>query len=350
MQFSSDTWSGAAPEIVEAIAREAAIHGSAYGGSKSDRAAEQRFAELFERDVSVYFVATGSAANALALAAFSRPAGAIFAHKESHVLEDELGGVEFLANGARVIPVGGPNGKFDPAALRHELGRFVPGSVRNGRPIAMTITQQTELGTHYSADEIRTLSAIAKERGLPLHMDGARLANAVAALGVSPAEITWKAGVDVLSFGATKNGCIAAEAVVFFDPDAGRDMPFIRKRAGHLFSKSRFMAAQFDTLLKDGLWLRLARQANAMADRLRSGLADVEAARVAWPTHGNEVFVIMRRATADRLEKLGASFYDWPEPQDTSIGLKEGESLYRLVASHSTRPEEVDTFIAALRG
>lgn len=350
MQFASDNWAGAAPAIVEAVAREASRSGAAYGASEIDRAVDQKFAEIFERDVAVFFVATGSAANALALAAVSKPAGAVFAHSESHVLEDEIGGVEFLAGGARVIPLEGPLGKIDPAALEAALARFVPGSVRTGRAVAVTITQQSELGTVYGAEEIRTLASIARSRGMALHMDGARFAAAVAQLGLTPAEMTWKAGVDILSFGATKNGCIAAEALVFFDPAQAEDMPFIRKRAGHLFSKSRFVAAQFDAYFRDGLWLSLAHHANAMADRLRAGLASGADAREAWPTRGNEVFAVLKRGQAERLQKAGATFYDWPQPHGATIGLGADESIYRLVTAFSTRPEDVDAFVARLSG
>jgi len=350
MQFASDNWTGAAPEIVDAVVREAARVGAAYGASEIDAAVEARFAEIFEHEAAVFFVATGSAANALALAAASKPAGGVFAHAESHIVEDEIGGVEFLAGGARVIPVEGPLGKLDPAALKAAVARFVPGSVRTGQPVAVTITQQTEMGTTYSPDEIRTIAAIAKGRDMPLHMDGARFAYALARLGISPAEMTWKAGVDILSFGATKNGCIAAEALVVFDPVLARDMPFIRKRAGHLFSKSRFVAAQFDAYFRDGLWLRLARHANAMGDRMRAGLAVVPNAREAWPTSGNEVFAVLRKADAERLKSAGAAFYDWPEPHGWNAGLSDDESIVRLVTAFSTRPEDVDAFLAVLRG
>ncbi len=350
MQFASDNWTGAAPEVIDAVAREGARSGSAYGTSAIDRAVEARFAEIFEHEAAVFFVATGSAANALALAAVSRPAGAVFAHSESHVIEDEIGGVEFLAGGARVIPVEGPLGKLDPAALKKALDRFEPGAVRTGQPVAVTITQQTELGTVYQASEIRALADIAKARDLPLHMDGARFAYALAQLGVSPAEITWKAGVDILSFGATKNGCIAAEALIFFDPALAKEMPFIRKRAGHLFSKSRFIAAQFDAYLRDGLWLRLARHANDMAERLRTGLAAASNAREAWATRGNEVFAVMRRADAERLTKAGAAFHEWPEPHGLTPGPGADEAIFRLVTAFTTRPEDVDAFLTALAG
>jgi len=350
MQFASDNWTGAAPEVMEAIVRESARSGAAYGASEMDRKAEQRFAEVFERDVSVFFVATGSAANALSMSTVARPGGAVLAHAESHVLEDEIGGVELLAGGARIVPVEGPLGKLDPAALTKALARFVPGEIRVGRPSVITITQQTEMGTAYTIDEIWALAAIARTRDVPLHMDGARFAYAIAQSGASPADMTWRAGVDILSFGATKNGCLAAEAIVFFNADHAKDMPFIRKRAGHLFSKSRFIAAQLEAYFHEGLWLRLASHANRMGERLRRGIDAAPNSRIAWPTAGNETFVVLKKEDAGRLRAAGASFYEWPKPYGFAGSIGKDEEIYRLVTAFSTRPEDVDYFLSVLRG
>jgi threonine aldolase len=214
--------------------------------------------------------------------------------------------------------------------------------------MAVSITQQTEAGGIYTPDEIGTIAEIAKGRDLPLHMDGSRFANALVHLGVAPAEMTWKAGVDLLSLGATKNGCIGAEAVVCFDAARAADLPYVRKRAGQLFSKSRFIAAQFDAWFRDGLWLKLARHANAMAGRLRSGLAARPHAREAWATDGNEIFVVLKRADADRLRQAGARFHDWHEPHGAGLSLAPDEILVRLVTSFVTEPEDVDRLLGAL--
>lgn len=349
MQFASDNWAGAEPRIVEAVAREAAKSGEAYGASASDRAIEQRFSEIFERDVAVFIVGTGSAANGLAMAAVAKPGGVVFCHRESHMVEDECGGVEYLTGGTRLITLEGSTGKLDPVTLRTAIARFDPEFVHAGQPMAVSIAQQTEAGGIYSLAEISAIAAVAKERALPFHMDGSRCANALVRLNVSPADMTWRAGVDLLSFGATKNGCMSAEAVVFFEPRLAAEMPFLRKRAGHLFSKSRFLAAQFEAYFRDGLWLELAGRAIAMADRLRAGLADTAHSRQAWPTEGNEVFAVVKRSAAARLRQAGAVFYDWPEPHGAALGLAAGECLVRLVTSFSTRPEEVDRLIAGLR-
>jgi threonine aldolase len=348
MFFASDNWAGAAPEIVEAVAREAARFGNAYGDSPIDREVEAHFSEIFERDVAVFFVGTGSAANALALAGVNRPGGVVFCHRESHIVEDECGGVEFLTGGARLIGLDGPVGKLLPVAVSAAISRYAPGFVHSGQPMAVSITQMTEAGGIYTPAEIQDVSRAAKERDLPLHMDGARFANALVHLGVSPAEMTWKAGVDILSFGGTKNGCIGAEALVFFDPAQAKDAPYLRKRAGQLFSKSRFIAAQFAAYFRDGLWLALARHSNGMADRLRAGLAAAPQAREAWPTHGNEVFAVLRRADAERLRRAGAFFHDWAEPRSAELGLAADEVLVRLVAAFATRAEDVDAFLGEL--
>ena len=346
MQFASDNWAGAAPQIVEAIAAEAARSGAAYGGSALDKAVEERFGEVFERDVAVFFVATGSAANGLAMAAVDRPGGVIFCHRDSHMVEGECGGVEYLTGGARLLGLEGAHGLLDPETLRAAIEGLTPASEHHGQGMAVSITQQTEAGTAYSPDAVRQVAAIARGRDMPLHMDGARFANALVHLNATPAEMTWKAGVDIVSFGATKNGCIAAEALVFFDRGMAGEMPFLRKRAGQLFSKSRFVAAQFEAYLSDGLWLNLARQANAMADRLRAGLAASSHAREAWPTAGNEVFAAVRRTDAERLRAKGALFHEWTRTKGVRLG--EDEMLLRLVTAFSTSAEEVDAFLAAL--
>jgi len=348
MFFASDNWAGAAPEIVEAVVREAAGFAASYGVSDTDRAIEARFSELFEREVAVFFVATGTAANSLGLAAVGKPGGAVFCHREAHIVEDECGAVEFQTGGARLMQLDGPDGKLVPKVVERAIDRLPPGFVHAGQPMAVSITQATEAGTAYSIAEIEEIAGICRERRLPLHMDGSRFANALVHLGVSPAEMTWRAGIDILSFGATKNGCICAEALIFFDPSMAADLPFMRKRAGHLFSKTRFVAAQFHAYLEDGLWLAMARHANAMADRLRAGLAQAEEARLAWPTQTNEVFAILSKERAAALKRAGAVFYDWPPPHGLEID-GGAEALVRLVTSFATKPEEVDRFLAALK-
>ncbi|MGV8939751.1 MAG: threonine aldolase family protein [Allorhizobium sp.] len=348
MFFSSDNWAGAHPLIAESLVREAGGYAAAYGTSDLDKRVEERFNDIFQREVAVFFVGTGTAANSLALASVLRPGGVTFCHSEAHVVADECGAPEFLTGATRLLPVEGPNGKLEPAALKTAIARFPPGAVHQGRPMAITLTQATEMGTVYGLDEIEAIAAIARDNNLPLHMDGARFANALVALDASPADMTWKRGVDILSFGGTKNGCWCAEAIVFFKPELAAEMPFIRKRSAQLFSKTRFISAQLEAYFEGGLWLDLARNANAMANRLRAGMSKAGKARLAWDTSSNEVFAVLPKDAAEQATEAGAKFYDWVEPTELPGLVKDGEILVRLVTSFSTTEDEVDAFLALL--
>jgi threonine aldolase len=350
INFASDNWAGAHPAIHEALGAQARGFASAYGTSEIDRLVEERFCEIFEREVAVFFVATGTAANSLSMALLNRPGGVVFAHCEAHMLEDEGGAPEYLTGGARLHGVPGALGRIGPEALDAAIRLFPAEFVHAGQPMAISITQATEIGTVYSLDEIAAISETARAHGLPLHMDGARFANALVTLDTTPAEMTWKRGVDVLSFGATKNGCWCAEAIVVMDPAKARDMPFLRKRAAQLFSKSRFVAAQFDAYFHGGLWLENARHANAMTARLAEQIAGSGNARLAWQPQANEVFAIIGQETAAALQERQVAFYPWKMPQDAGLELDQGEDLYRLVTSFATTVEEVDRFAEMLRG
>lgn len=346
--FTSDNWSGAHPAITEALARHSLGSADAYGASDLDRAVEARFNEVFERAVSVWFVSTGTAANALAMAAVNRPGGVVLAHREAHVIDSECGAVEAATGGARLVPVDGAEGRVDPNALRAEMARFAPGRVHDGQPMAVTITQGTEVGTHYAIPDIERIAEVARGRGVPLHMDGARFANALAATGASPADMTWRAGVDILSFGGTKNGCWCAEAIVFMDPPMARDMGFIRKRAAQLFSKTRFVAAQFEAHLADDLWLHTAARANATAASLRGAL-EAGGVALAWPTTTNEVFALPTAGQDAALRAAGIVGHAWTAPHSWS-GDPHGRTLRRYVTSFATEPAHVDAVRDALAG
>lgn len=348
MFFASDNWAGAHPSIAESLSREAAGYAAAYGNSDLDKRIEAKFNEIFEREVAVFFVGTGTAANSLALASVARAGGVTFCHFDAHVNCDEGGAPEFLTSASRLYPVEGIDGKMDATALAAHVARFDVPSVHQGRPMAITITQATEAGTIYSLDEISAIGEIARSKNLPLHMDGARFANALVALDCSPADMTWKRGVDILSFGGTKNGCWCAEAIVFFKPDMAEEVPYIRKRSAQLFSKTRFVSAQLEAYFEDDLWLALARNANSMADRLRHGLARSNVARQAWPTMANEVFAVVGADAAKRAADAGAKFYDWPVPREMPKLLGPGQRLLRLVTSFSTTSTEVDDFLALI--
>lgn len=347
MFFASDNGLGASDRIMAAIAA-ANDDGArlAYGRDEATARVERLLSDLFEREVGVFMVATGTAANGLALSTLTPPWGIVLCHDESHVMEDECCGPEFFTGGAKLVGIRGRGAKITPEALTAAialLGRRVP----HNAPIrALSLTQSTELGLVYSVEEVKALSAIARAHGAGVHMDGARFANAVAALGCAPAEITWKAGVDVLSFGTTKNGTLACEAIVCFDPARGEEMVRRRMRAGHLLSKHRFLAAQMEAFLQDGHWLDLARHANAMAARLAAGLAGVPGVRLPIRPEANGVFPIMPEAMVEALRAEGAVFYPWSDK-----GLPEaerarpGETMMRLVTSFATREADVDRFV-----
>ncbi|RWX79074.1 low specificity L-threonine aldolase [Neorhizobium lilium] len=345
MFFASDNWAGAHAAINDRLSKESTRFAAAYGNSELDKAVEARFNEIFEKDVSVYFVSTGTAANSLSLASIARVGGVVFAHSEAHVIEDECGAPDFFS-GMRMVDVEGAGGKIDPAKLKHRMAGFPQDALHHGRAAAVTLTQATETGTVYSLEEIEAVTAIAREHALPVHMDGARFANALVALGTTPAEMTWKRGVDVLSFGGTKNGCWCAEAIVFFNPDLAKDFGYIRKRSAQLFSKTRFISAQFEAYLQDGLWLNLADHANAMASRLRAGIGALNSARLAWDTTSNEVFAVLSRASAEAARAKGSAFYDWPVPYAMKDLVGSDEILIRLVTSFATTQEDVDQFLS----
>jgi threonine aldolase len=344
MTFASDNWAGAAPDVMEALLRANDGAAPAYGGDVLTKRVAARFSELFERECAVFFVATGGAANGLALSVMSPPYGMIVCHEESHIQMDECAGPEFFTGGAKLLPVAGPAGKLTPQAVAVALAGF-PDRPPHGAPASvLSLTQATECGTVYSVGELMALCAAAHDAGLMVHLDGARFANAVAATGASPAELSWKAGVDVLCFGGSKNGCLAAEAVVFFDQEQAKNFELRRKRAGHLWSKMRFISAQFDAYLEDGLWLKLARHANAMARKLSKGLAAIDGVEVSYPTQINEVFAEFPDGVADKLRAEGAAFYPWVTPGDPADG-----RMQRLICSFQTSAEEVDGFLDAVR-
>ena len=265
MYFASDNAAGVAPAILDALQRANTGFALGYGQDEATKRLESRFSELFEREVAVFLVSTGTAANALALAHVSPPWGAVICHSEAHIAKDECGAPEFFGGGLKLVGLAGEGCKITASALAQTLERTAWGGPHHVSPAVLSLTQATEAGTVYQPDEIADLAAFARSRGIAVHMDGARFANALVRLGLTAAEATWKAGVDVLSFGATKGGAMAAEAVVFFDSARAASMPERRKRGGHLLSKHRFLAVQMEAFLTDDLWLTLARHANDMA-------------------------------------------------------------------------------------
>ncbi len=348
MNFSSDNWAGATAPVMAALARHSTGLAPAYGCDPLTDSVSARFSEIFETETSVFYVGTGSAANSLALSAFAKPGGTVFCHRNAHIQVDECGCPEFMTGGEKLVSVPGENGKMSAEALRRAMAAFPDGNVHHGQVASVSITQSTECGTVYTLDEISAIKAVADERSVPLHMDGARFANALVSLGVGPADMSWKAGVDVLSFGATKNGCWCAEAVVFFDPAKARGFEYFRKRAGQLFSKSRFVSAQLEGYFEDDGWLSTASHSNEMAQQLADGIR-AAGGRTAWPVEANEVFPILTRQRVERLREAGAMFYEWPaEDLPEHIAPAEDEVCLRLVTSFATDEQDVACFVELL--
>lgn len=330
MRFFSDNAAAACPEVMAALT-EANTLDTAYDGDAHSARLDEAFSALFETPVRALWIATGTAANSLALASLCPPHGGIVCHREAHIQNDECGAPEFYTHGAKLMLVDGPGAKLTPTAVEALLGS-VRNDVHQVQPRALSITQATEYGLVYTPEEVAALGALCKARGLGFHTDGARFANAVARLGCHPADLTWRAGVDVLSFGFVKNGGMSAEALIFFDPARAADTLYRRKRAGHLLSKGRYLAAQLLAMLEDDVWLRNARAANEGATRL----AAAAGARLVYPVEANEVFLKVTAAEAASLRKQGFDFYDW------------GSGEARLVVSWDQDPTHIDALAAAI--
>jgi threonine aldolase len=340
MNFCSDNVAGMAPEILAAIGRANAGAASSYGADPFTARVEARLSEIFERRVHAFPVVTGTAANALALSVLTPPYGAVYCHPEAHVMVDECGAPEFYSGGAKLVPIAGAHGKLAADDVAAVLANGRAGDVHHVQPAAISLTQATECGTAYRAEEVAAIAEVARRHQVKLHMDGARFANALRHMNASPADITWKAGVDVLSFGATKNGAMAAEAVVFFDEELARSFAYRRKRAGHLISKMRFVSAQLDAYLAEDLWLRLAAHANDQAAALVAGLQAIPGVALLHPVEANEIFIRLPLAVVAGLRAAGFDFYDWPGAAPGTI---------RLVTSFATRAEDVAKFVATAK-
>jgi threonine aldolase len=340
--FSSDNAAPAHTAILAALAAANEGTSPAYGDDPWTAKLKERMCELFGRKVWTFPLLTGTAANAIALATMTPPYGAVFCHEDAHIRVDECGASEMMSGGARLVPVPGEAGRISLAALERIAARMPKGVMHHNQPAALSLTQGTESGTVYHPPQIAGLSAFAHALGLKVHMDGARFANAVASLSSSPAALSVDAGVDVLCFGATKNGALAAEAMIFFDEALAGRAIFFQKRAGQVASKMRFVSAQLLAMLEHDLWLENARHANQMAWRLAEGVAGL-GLNPRYPVEINEVFLALPRAAADALRLEGFQFQVWgPEPEV-------GAGLYRFLASFATERADIDRLLAALK-
>jgi threonine aldolase len=333
IKFASDNIAGACPEVLDAILKANEGDSAPYGNDDWSKILQDKFSEIFEKEVIIYPTASGTAANALALSALSPVFGSIYCHKLSHINTDECGAPEFYTGGAKLVTLEGINGKITPQELSDNIGGV--GVVHHTQPSVASITQLCETGEVYQLDEIKEISKTAHKHNLKIHMDGARFANALVSLDVTPAEMTWKSGIDVLSFGATKNGCLAAEAIIFFKPELVGDLPFLMKRSGHLLSKMRFVSAQLDAYISNDVWLRNAKHANKMGKKLSEGLNSNPKIELAYPTHANEVFAKFPRPIIEHLNSEG---YKMNEEE------LDGKAV-RLVAAWNTKESDIDELL-----
>ena len=334
--FASDNYAGICPEALQALIDANVGHAPAYGEDEWTHRVSDRLREVFATDCDVYFAFNGTAANSLALASLCQSYHSVICHEVAHVETDECGGPEFFSNGSKLLTAGGENGKLTPDSVLEVIARR--NDIHYPKPKVVTLTQSTEVGTVYRPDEIAAISDLAQRHGVHVHMDGARFSNAVASLGVEPADITWRAGVQVLCFGGTKMGLPVGEAIVFFDPKLSEDFARRCKQAGQLASKMRFLSAPWLGILDHGNWLRHARNANAMAQRLAAGLKTIAGAELMFPVESNSVFASLPPAIIDGLRARGWRFY-------TFIGAGGA----RFMCAWDTTEESVDALLADLR-
>ncbi len=336
VKFASDNVAGACPEVLDAIIKANEGDSTPYGNDQISTELQDKFSEIFEREVIVFPTASGTAANALALSTMTPSFGNIYCHKMSHINTDECGAPEFYTGGGKLVTLQGVKGKI----TAEELDEAITGKgiVHHTQPSSVSITQVCETGEVYQLDEIKKISDVAHNHNLNMHMDGARFANALVSLDVTPAEMTWKSGIDVLSFGATKNGCLAAEAIIFFKKDLVGNVAFLMKRAGHLLSKMRFVSAQLDAYISNDVWLKNARHANKMGKKLSEGLNNHSDINLSYPTEANEIFATFPRNKIDHLNSEGYTINEdeW-----------DGKAV-RLVTAWNTKDNDVDEFLSIL--
>ena len=338
--FGSDNTCGIHPNILDALSQSASGHSPAYGTDALTCRVEDRLRALFECDLTVMLVSTGTAANCIGLATLCSPFGGIYSHSEAHIINDESTAPELFTGGARQFSVGGDSAKPCLEALEAKIAVSGARGVHSVKPSVIALSNLSELGARLSSDEVLAYSALARANGMNLFMDGARFANAVASGAESPAALTWRAGVDALSFGATKNGAMAAEALIFFHPDDAALAEFHRKRSGHLWSKHRYLAAQFDAYLQDDLWLRLASKSNDKMAQVKDVIDATDFISVVAGGDANELFVSMKPEVAAFLYEKGHTFFSWPSLPNA----------YRLVTSFTTEQQEIDALRNDLSG
>ena len=336
VKFASDNVAGACPEVLDSILKANEGDSMPYGNDQVSTDLQNKFSDIFEKEVVVFPIASGTAANALALATMTPSFGNVYCHKLSHINTDECGAPEFYTGGGKLVTLQGNKGKITAEELDKAIGG--KGIVHHTQPSSVSITQVCETGEVYQLEEIKKISEVTHKHNLNMHMDGARFANALTSLNCTPAEMTWKSGIDVLSFGATKNGCLAAEAIVFFKKDLVGNIAFLMKRAGHLLSKMRFVSAQLDAYISNDVWLKNAKHANNMGQKLSEGLAKHNSIEIAYPTEANEVFAKFPRYMIEHLNSEG---YKMNEDE------LDGKAV-RLVTAWNTKTSDVESFLNSI--
>jgi threonine aldolase len=337
IDYRSDNTGRAAPEILDALVHANSGTALGYGADEWTAQLQERFSELFEKRVRVFPVATGTAANALSLASIAPSWGLVFCSAAAHINTAETNAAGFFGGGLKLVPVAGSDGRVDAEELARTLTAYPPGQLHRGQPAAVNLTQATDLGAVYRLDEVRAVTEVAKSRGIKVHMDGARFANAVARLQCAPADLTWRAGVDILSFGATKNGGALCDAIVVFSPEIADSLAVQLRRAGQVWSKMRFASAQLMAYIENGLWLRLATQSNAVAGRIAAGIAGTPGLKLVTPVDANEIFLELPPGVMDLLEADGFQFY------------RRSATLARFVCRFDVTDGEADALVASLR-
>lgn len=337
IDFRSDNVASVSPEILQATLAANSGTEASYGEDETSQRLDDRFSEIFEAKVKVFPISTGTAANALSLSALSPPYGAIYCHKTAHIHSSEAGATELLTGGAKLVALDGEGFRLQASTLNEAVASAGIGITNRSQPAAVSVTQATEFGTVYRLDELGAIGEVARAHGLKLHMDGARFANALVTLGATPAAMTWRAGVDILSFGCSKNGGLNTDAIVVFDLDLVRDLSFRIRRTGHTWSKMRFPAAQLLAYVEGGLFLKYATRANELASRLGKKLEQIPEVRLIAPVEANEVFVELSSESIERLSRDGVKF------------MRRGPRTIRLVCRFDGADEDIDALIAILQ-
>jgi len=347
MNFTSDNTHIIAEPILNAILKSNKSSVMSYGGDEITKKAKEKICDLFGVDAEIFFVTSGTAANALSISSVTPAYGSVFCHNESHIHLEECGAPEFFSGGCKLIPIEGFAGKISLEGFQNAINDH-PSDKYDFNPSCLSITQSTECGTIYNEKEVNELSSLAHKHNIKVHMDGARFANAISTLKIKPSKITWEAGIDIMSFGTTKNGTMSAEAIIVFNKKISKDMNLRIKRSGHLLSKMRFLSVQMDSYVTDNLWINLADKSNSMANYMYQKLLSVKYIDMPWKVEANEIFVILPKEIEKKLSKQDVLYHKWSKVGIKDLVFNKDKEFIRLVTSYNTKKDEIDRFVAIL--